>query len=107
MKLTSSNLFCLSLEAIEPSRSQERQALLDAGCQSNWITLAVKDHPIEGKKLVELYTKANSVTSGKDDGERAYDELCNSWYGQNEKDRLKLIKDTTKTLNKIIKQYQG
>lgn len=87
-------------------RDPFHQQLLDAGCHSTSIAVAVQDHPVEGKVLVELYTKLNGLTN--DDGKResAYDEYCNTWYGQHADDKLKLIKDTTKALKALEKTFK-
>lgn len=105
-KFNSNNLFSMSVSNEASGRDPFRQQLLDAGCHSTSIAVAVQDHPAEGKVLADLYTKLNGLTKGDGKRESAYDAYCNTWYGQDEEDTLKLIKDTTKALKALEKTFK-
>lgn len=87
-------------------RNPIRQQLLDAGCQSVSMSLAISAQPKEGKVLLELYTKLNKMSAGNDQYETSYDAFCHSWYGSEYKDTLKLVNDTITELKKLEKTFK-
>lgn len=105
-KFNSKNLFSMSISNEAVARDPLWQQLLDADCYSTSIAVAVREHPVEGKVLADLYTKLNDLSKGDGKRESAYDAYCNTWYGEDEDDKLKLIKDTTKALKALEKTFK-